>query len=65
MFEKKLMSTNLTENTTFCWKWNKCMIRKKLEKLLPEIGFIEEIKSTWGNEEMPQILFHYSPYLQK
>ena len=34
------------------------------EKLL-EYGFVEEMKTTWVNEKMPQTLFHYFPRLQK
>ena len=30
-----------------------------------EIGFIEKIRTTWGNKEVPQIFLHNSLYLQK
>ena len=36
----------------------------RLKEILFEIGFIEEIKTTLGNKEVPKILFFtlYSPY---
>ena len=30
-----------------------------------EIGFIEERRTTWGSQEVPQTLFYYSSYPQK
>ena len=33
--------------------------------LLPEISFIQEMRTTWGNKEVSQALLLYSPYPQK
>ena len=30
-----------------------------------DIGFIEERRTTWGNKEVPQTFFYYSPYSRK
>ena len=38
-----------------------CYQRIILEVLL-EIGFIKEMRTTWGNKKVPQTLFHYSAY---
>ena len=37
----------------------------ELEEILLEIGFIEEMRTTWGYKEVPQTFFHNSPYLRK
>ena len=36
-----------------------------IKEILLEIGFIEEIRTTWGNEEVPQNFFHNSLYSRK
>ena len=33
-----------------------------LKEILLEIGFIEEMRTTWGNKEVPQSLNHDSSY---
>ena len=33
--------------------------------MLIEIGFIEEMRTNWGNKEVPQIFFHDSFYSRK
>ena len=35
------------------------------EEILLEIGFIEEMRTTCGNEEVPQTFFLYTPCLRK
>ena len=34
-----------------------------LKEILLEFGFIEEMRTTWGNEEVPQIFFPQSENL--
>ena len=36
-----------------------------LKEILLEIGFIEDMRANWGNEEVPQTFFHNSPYSRK
>ena len=36
-----------------------------IKEILLEIGFIEEMRSTKGNQEVPLIFFHNSPYSQR
>ena len=33
--------------------------------MLLEIGFIEEIRTTWGSKKVPKTLFYYFPYPPK
>ena len=43
-----------------------CNYRIFVEEILLEIGcFIEEIRTTWGDKEVPQTFFHNSLYLRK
>ena len=37
----------------------------RVTTLLLEIGFIKEMRTTWGNQKMPQTFFHNSIYSQK
>ena len=39
--------------------------QKKAKEVLLEIGFIEEIRTTCGNKEMPQTFFHNCSYSRK
>ena len=34
------------------------------QEILFEIGFIEEMRTTCGNKEVPQTFFHYSEFLK-
>ena len=34
-------------------------------QILLEIAFIEEMRTTWGNKEVPQTFFYNSPYSRK
>ena len=43
----------------------KFWINLLFKEILLEIGFIEEMRTTSGNEEVPQTFFHNSLYLQK
>ena len=36
-----------------------------LKEIVLEIGFIEEMRITWGNTKVPKTLFHYSSYSLK
>ena len=36
-----------------------------LKEILLEIGFVEEMRTTWGNEEVPQTFSHNFPYSRK
>ena len=36
-----------------------------LKEILFEIGFIDEVRTTSGNKEVPQTFFHHSPHLRK
>ena len=36
-----------------------------LKEILLKIGFIEEMRTTWGNEAVSQTFFHNSPYSRK
>ena len=36
-----------------------------LKAILLEISFIEEMRTTWGNKDVPQTFFHYFLYSQK
>ena len=40
-------------------------IALRFKEILLKIGFIEELRTTRGNKELPQTFFHYSPYSQK
>ena len=35
------------------------------KEILLEIGFIEEMRTTWEYKEVPQTFFHYWRYLRK
>ena len=35
-----------------------------VKEILLEIGFVEELRITWGNKELPQTFFHNTVYLQ-
>ena len=43
----------------------KMFFNKSIKEILLEIGFIEEIRTTSGNKEVPQILIHVSLYTRK
>ena len=36
-----------------------------LKEILLEIGFVEEMRSTWGNKEVPQTFSPNTPYSRK
>ena len=42
-----------------------CNYRIFVKKILLEIGFIEETRTTWGNKKVPQTFFQNFLYLQK
>ena len=52
----------ILQKTVFaiCYLSN-CNYRIFVKKMLLEFGFIEEMRTTWGNKEMPQTFFHNYP----
>ena len=42
-----------------------CNYRIFVKEILLEIGFIEEMRTIWGNKEVPQTFFHNFLYLRK
>ena len=42
-----------------------CNYRIFVEEILLEIGFVEEMRTIWGNKKVPQTFFHNFLYLRK
>ena len=70
-FEKRISkSQRLCPSSTLCckkttWKILHFFFKLIYKEILHEIGFMEEMRNTEGNKEVPQTIFHNYPYLQK